>query len=482
MADRRTDTPLPAAACLVGGESVVADGPAHVVVDPYTEQPMGSTPEAGAGLVDRAVRDAASAYVDWRDANVEDRAALLERVADLLAEDERQVAALVTREMGMPITVARATQAQLPATVLRATAATARTEFPWREDVEGARLVRHGAGVIGAITPWNMPVHQIVAKVAAAVIAGSTVVLKGAEQTPYDALRVAELFSEAGAPPGVVNVVTGTGPVTGAALTAHPGLARLSFTGSVRGGREVARLAAGSLTKCALELGGKSPAVVLADADFSTAVPAALKSGLVNSGQACNATTRMLVPEDRLGEVTDLVRETAHEFVLGDPTDPATTHGPLVTAQQQNSVLGRIDRALAQGGRLVTGTGKPSKHRQRGFFVEPTVIAGLPENAEAVREEIFGPVVVLQPYANVEDAVRIANDSDYGLSAEVWSSNDEHAQSVAEQLSVGQVKINGVRTRNRPMVPFGGLRSSGYGRELGPLGIEEFTDITAVMR
>lgn len=472
---------LAPAACLIGAESFVADGPSHVIVDPYTEQPMGSTPEAGADVVDRAVRDAARAYATWREVDVEDRAALLEQVAARLAADEERLASLVTREMGMPITLARLTQAQLPAQVLRSTAAVAHNNFPWREKVDGATLIRHGAGVVGAITPWNMPVHQIIAKVAAAVVAGNTVVLKASEQTPYDALRIAELFLEAGAPEGLLNVVTGTGPVTGAALAGHPGLARLSFTGSVRAGKEVARLAAGSLTKCALELGGKSPALVLPDADFSIAVPGALASGLVNSGQACNAATRMLVPADRIGDVTDLVQQAAEQFVLGDPGDARTTQGPLVTARQQDAVLNRIAGALAQGGELVTGTGRPSQRSETGFFIDPTVISGLPEDADAVREEIFGPVVVLQPYHDVDDAVRLANDSDYGLSAEVWSGDTGRAQSVGERLAVGQVKINGVRTRNRPMVPFGGMRSSGYGRELGPLGIEEFTDVTAVM-
>ncbi|MDT0201661.1 aldehyde dehydrogenase family protein [Nocardioides sp. AE5] len=471
----------PAAHSMVGGESFVAAGAEIPVINPFTEQPMGRATEAGAEIVDRAVRDAHRAYAAWRGIAVEERAALLERVADLLARDEEEMAALVTSEMGMPITLSRVTQAQLPASVLRATAQVARDDFGWREEVDGATLIRSGAGVVGAITPWNMPVHQIIAKVAAAVVAGSTVVLKASEQTPYDATRVAELFLEAGAPEGLLNVVTGTGPVTGAALAAHPLLTRLSFTGSVRAGREVAALAARELTRTALELGGKSPALLLDDVDLARAVPAALTNGLVNSGQACNAPTRMLVPANRLDEVLDLVREAANRFVLGDPTDEDTNQGPLVTARQQASVLARIERAQAQGGRLVIGTGRPSERTSTGFFVDPTVIVGLEEDAEAVREEIFGPVVVLQPYADEAEAIRIANDSDYGLSAEVWSGDDERALAVAEMLSVGQVKINGVRTRNRPLVPFGGMRNSGYGRELGPLGIEEFTDVTAVM-
>ncbi|GAA3950781.1 aldehyde dehydrogenase family protein [Gordonia caeni] len=473
--------PLDPVACLIDGDTLVADGPRHVIIDPYTELPMGATPEAGAELVDRAVHSAARAQTDWGTVPVDERADLLDRVAARLDDEAEAIAALVTREMGMPAGLARVTQAQLPANVLRATAAIARDGFPWREDGPEAVLLRRGAGVVGAITPWNMPVHQIIAKVSAAVVAGCTVVLKASEQTPYDALRVAEIFTAAGAPPGVLNVVTGTGPQTGAALTGHHALSRVSFTGSVRAGRDVARQAAGALTRASLELGGKSPAVLLPDADLDTAVPAVVGSGLVNSGQACNATTRLVVPTDRIDEVADRIAAAATTFVLGDPADPATTHGPLVTAAARDAVLARIGTALAQGGRLITGTGHKSTVADTGFFVDPTVIAGLAEDAEAVREEIFGPVLVLQGYSGIDDAARIANDSRYGLSAEVWSADPEAAQHFGARLEVGQVKINGVRTRDRVSVPFGGMRDSGYGRELGPLGIEEFTDVTAVM-
>lgn len=473
--------PLAPAACLIDGHVVVADGPRQVIVDPYTEQPMGATPEVGEELVERAVRGALRAQNAWGAVSVAERADLLDRVAAHLDDEAESIAALVTREMGMPASLARVTQAQVPASVLRTTAALARDGFPWREDGPDAVLLRRGAGVVGAVTPWNMPVHQIIAKVSAAVVAGCTVVLKASEQTPYDALRVAELFVAAGAPHGVLNVVTGTGPQTGAALTGHPALSRVSFTGSVRAGRDVARRAAGALTRASLELGGKSPAVLLPDADLDVAVPAVLGSGLVNSGQACNATTRLVVLADRIDEVEARIRSAATKFVLGDPTDPATTHGPLVSAAARDAVLARIDGALAQGGRLVIGSGRRSTACDTGFFVDPTVIAGLGEDSEAVREEIFGPVLVLQEYTDVDDAARIANDSRYGLSAEVWSADPAAARSFAARLHVGQVKINGVRTRDRVTVPFGGMRDSGYGRELGMMGIDEFTDVTAVM-
>lgn len=472
--------PRPPAPCLVDGDTFSASGEVVNIVNPFTEQLWGSTTEAGADVVDRAVRSAEAAFRRWSATDVEERAVLLESVATLFDRDAEELAQLVSGEMGMPISLARVTQAQLPAAVLRAMAQVARA-YPWRENVDGAVLLRSGAGVAGAITPWNMPVHQIIAKVAAAVAAGSTVVLKASEQTPYDAVLVAQLFLEAGAPAGLLNVVTGTGPVTGAAIAGHPDLSRLSFTGSVRAGKEVARLAAGSLTRCALELGSKSPALVLPDADLDVAIPAVVSSGLVNSGQACNATTRILVERSRLDDVLPRLVAAASELVLGNPAEETTQQGPLVSRRQRDAVLDKVARAVEEGGHLLTGTGKPSENCDSGFFVDPTIVVNLSEDAEAVRQEIFGPVLVVQPYRDVDDAVRLANDSDYGLSAEVWSSQQDRAVEVAGRLSVGQVKINGVRTRNRPMVPFGGVRQSGYGRELGPLGLEEFTEVTAVM-
>ncbi|MFC9359972.1 aldehyde dehydrogenase family protein [Rhodococcus sp. NPDC057014] len=468
------------AGCLIDGEWFVPAGPVIEVIDPFTESVMGEVVDTGSEVVDVAVRSAAAAHPAWRRTDVAERAELLDRAADLLTRDGAAIAALVSREMGMPISLAEVTQAQLPADVLRATARTARN-FPWSQDIDGATLVRRGSGVVGAITPWNMPVHQIVAKVSAALAAGSTVVLKASEMTPYDANALAALFLEAGLPAGVFNVVTGTGAATGAALAAHPGLAHVSFTGSVVAGRTVAALAAQTLTRCTLELGGKSPAVVLPDADLETALTGVVTSGLVNSGQACNATTRLLIPEHLAADSVDIIEDAVAQQVLGNPADPRTRQGPLVSARQRERVLDHIGDAVAAGGHLLTGTGKPSEASPTGYFVDPTVITGLPENARAIREEIFGPVIAVQIYADVDDAVRIANDCAYGLSAEVWSGDVERARAVAGRLDVGQVKINGVRTRNRPTVPFGGVKNSGYGRELGHLGIEEFTDVTAVM-
>ncbi|PPJ24931.1 aldehyde dehydrogenase family protein [Nocardia nova] len=465
---------------LIAGEWITPDGDGIPVIDPFTEQPIGEVGECGPDLVAQAVAAADEASAGWAATAVEERAELLERVADKLLRDTDTIAGLVSQEMGMPVALSRATQAELPAAVLRATAESAR-QFPWSELIEGATLERGAAGVVAAITPWNFPVHQIVAKVAAALAAGCTIVLKPSELTPFDAGVLAELFLEAGCPPGVLNIVTGTGPVSGAALAGHPGLGHVTFTGSVGAGRTVAGLAARTLTRCTLELGGKSPVLLLPDADMDAAVEGALGSGLVNSGQACNATTRMLVPAAALADVGALVHAHIERYTLGDPADPATRLGPLASARQRDRVLEYIDGAIAAGATLITGSAKPSQACDHGYFVDPTVITDLDENARAVREEIFGPVIVIQTYTDTDDAVRIANDCEYGLSAEIWSADTDRAKTVASRLDVGQVKINGVRTRTRPSVPFGGRKNSGYGRELGTLGIEEFIEVRAVM-
>lgn len=463
-----------AASLIDGSPSQV--GESITVIDPFTGESIGSTHECGTQTVDLAVRAASRTFEEWSRTPVDERAVVLERAADLLDQRSADVASTVTREMGMPISLATVTQSQLPASVLRAAAGTARS-FPWIEDIDGAQLQRRASGVVAAITPWNMPVHQIVAKVSAALGAGCTVVLKPSEATPFDAVAIAQIFLDAGLPRGAFNVVQGTGEITGSALAAHPGIAHVSFTGSVGAGRTVAALAAGTLARTTLELGGKSPAVILPDADLDAAIAGALGSALVNSGQACNAPTRMVIPVQSAGEIEQRIAAVAATLVLGDPSDPATTHGPLASKRQLDRVVDYAQSALADGGRLVVGTGKP----ESGCFMAPTVVADLPSTARAVREEIFGPVVVLQTYRDIDDAVRIANDSDFGLSAEVWSGERDAAKVVASKLHVGQVKVNGIRTRERPSVPFGGVKQSGYGRELGALGLGEFTDVTAVM-
>ena len=473
---RWRDEWLGRAPCLIDGEWVTPPGKALPVIDPYTETAIGEVAEAGEELVERAVSAAVRAGRSWRRTEPAERAELLERLAALLAERSADLAALVTRQMGMPIALATASQAELPAAVLRSFAALTRT-IAWRERIDGAELLRVPRGVVGAITPWNMPVHQIVAKLGAALAAGNTVVLKPSEQTPFDAVALGELCQAAGLPAGVVNIVHGTGPVTGSALAASPGVDAVSFTGSVAAGRTVAELAARHLAPVTLELGGKSPAVVLPDADLAVAVPAVVRSGLVNSGQACNATTRLVLPCRRAEEATELISRTLAELVPGDPKLPQTTFGPLASARQRDRVL----EYLAAAKDAPALTAHEDTLPEHGFFVAPRVFTELPAGSRLLREEIFGPVLAVQWYADLDEAARLAEDGDYGLSAEVWSADTERAAEFGRRLRVGQVKVNGVRTRERPAVPFGGFGLSGYGRELGAEGLLEMTTVQAVM-
>ncbi|MFE0749087.1 aldehyde dehydrogenase family protein [Gordonia sp. NPDC058843] len=466
-------------AALIEDREVSAGAPIPVI-NPFTDREIGATREAGETVVDEAVAVAVGALPAWSQTPVAQRTAVLRATADLIDRRGERIAALVTAEMGMPVMLSTATQQVLPATVLRATADAAES-FPWEETSDGATVRRVAGGVVAAITPWNMPVHQIIAKVAAALAAGCTVVLKPAEATPFDAALVRGCFLDAGLPAGALTIVNGTGPVTGQALAAHPDVAHVSFTGSVRGGKAVAAAAAESLARTTLELGGKSPAVVLPDADLDAVVPRILASGLVNSGQACNATTRLVMPSAHADRIETLIDAALARFVFGDPTAPETTHGPLASAAHARRVLDHIDQTRRVGARVIAGTGEHLDLGDCRSFVSPIVFGDLDPTASAVREEIFGPVLVVQYYRDVADAIALANDSQYGLSAEVWSAERDLAIDVAKHLDVGQIKVNGVRTRERPAVPFGGLKNSGYGRELGGAGISEFTEIQAVM-
>lgn len=467
------------AVSIVNGEVSLAKGREIPVYSAYTQEVLGHVIEADEAVVDRAVQGAREAFTEWSARPLEERARIIRRAADFIDEHGSRIAELVTAEMGMPITLAQVTQWKLPASVLR-TAADRALDVHWREEIPGATLHRRPSGVVVAISPWNMPTYQTVAKVAGALVAGCTVVIKPSVQTPFDAEVFVRLLHSAGIPSGAVQLVQGSGSVTGSALSRHPGVSHVSFTGSVEAGKIVAGLAATTLARCTLELGGKSPAVVLPGADLERVIPAVLASGFVNAGQACNATTRLLVPADKVGHVEEIIRANIGSFTIGDPFDESTLIGPMSSLAHGESVLGFVERALVDGGRIVVGGPGRLEGYGAGFFIAPTVIADLPRNAEAVQEEIFGPVLVIQPYGDLDDAVTAANDTRFGLSAEVWGPPDE-ALAVAQRVRAGQVKVNGVRTRERPGVPFGGVGDSGYGRELGALGIEEFTDLSAVM-
>jgi acyl-CoA reductase-like NAD-dependent aldehyde dehydrogenase len=372
----------------------------------------------------------------------------------------------------MPIGLSRMIQAGLPALTF-ASMPELVEEVAWEEEVGNSLIVREPAGVIAAITPWNYPLHQIANKVAPAIAAGCTVVLKPSEVVPLNAFVLAEVCEAVGLPGGVFNLVTGTGPVVGEAIVSHPETDMVSFTGSTRAGRRVSELAAASVKAVALELGGKSPNVILDDADLEQAVTDGVAKCFLNSGQTCSALTRMLVPRDRLELAERIAAVVADEaFTPGDPFVEGSALGPLVSDTQLERVRGYIERGLAEGARLVTGGAEPPDGLERGFFVRPTVFSDVTTAMTIAQEEIFGPVLAIMPYDDEDDAVRIANDTVYGLAGGVWSADEERAKRVAARIRTGQVEING--GAYNPMAPFGGFKQSGHGRELGRYGLEEF--------
>jgi aldehyde dehydrogenase (NAD+) len=401
-----------------------------------------------------------------------ERAAVLDRLHGALAARAGDIARTVGLELGTPLKVAKGVQTGLPLTVLRGYADTAAK--PADDETIGNSLILHEpVGVVGAITPWNYPLHQVVAKVAAALAAGCTVVLKPSELTPLVAYLLFDAADEAGVPPGVFNLVTGTGPVVGAAIAGHPDVDMVSFTGSTATGRAVAHAAADRIARVALELGGKSANVILDDADLTRAVKVGVGNAFLNSGQTCTSWTRMLVSESRYDEAVSIAAASAAGYRMGDPFDEATRLGPLVSAAQRERVRGFIDRADAR--RVTEDAPVPD----RGYFVAPTVFADVDPDSELAQEEIFGPVLSIIPVRDDDHAVEIANRSRYGLAGGVWGS-PERALAVARRMRTGAVDVNGAAFN--PLAPFGGYKQSGIGRELGAYGLAEFQQVKAVQR
>jgi len=351
-------------------------------------------------------------------------------------------------------------------------------EIAWEEEIGHSRVLREPVGVLGAITPWNYPLNQIAAKVAPALAAGCTVVLKPSEVVPLNAFILAETIEAAGLPAGVFNLVTGTGPVVGEAVAGHPGVDMVSFTGSTRAGRRVSELASATVKPVAMELGGKSPNVILDDADLARAVPDGVAKCFLNSGQTCSALTRMLVPRAKLAEAEELAAQAAESFTPGDPFEGSTRLGPLVSDVQRERVRGYIRKGEEEGAKLLTGGAEPPEGLERGYFVRPTVFSEVTPEMTIAQEEIFGPVLVIQPYEDDDDAVRIANATVYGLAGGVWSADTERAIAVAKRIRTGQIEINGAAFN--PLAPFGGYKQSGHGRENGRYAIEELLQVKSL--
>ncbi|HXX91445.1 MAG TPA: aldehyde dehydrogenase family protein [Acidimicrobiales bacterium] len=447
------------------------------VVNSTTEEVMGTVPEGTPEDVDRAVRAAAAAFPAWSATSVDERAKALSRIQESLVARTPELATLIAQEVGMPHTLSSLVQVGLPVMSF-ANAAQLAGQVKWEEPLGTSLIVREPVGVVGAITPWNYPLHQVAAKVAPALAAGCTVVLKPSEVAPLSAFVLAEIVDEIGLPAGVFNLVTGTGPVVGEAIASHRLVDMVSFTGSTRAGKRVMALAADGVKRVALELGGKSANVILEDADLDKAVPAGVAACYINSGQTCSALTRMIVPRARLAEVERLAVESAETYTPGDPFDAATRLGPLVSAVQRDRVRGYIAKGLDEGAKLLTGGAEAPEGLEKGYFVRPTVFSEVTNDMTIAREEIFGPVLSILPYDSEEEAIAMANDSDYGLAGAVWAGDKAHAEAVARRLRAGQVDVNGGGFN--PMAPFGGYKQSGIGRELGPFGLEEFLEVKSI--
>ncbi|MFF5758123.1 aldehyde dehydrogenase family protein [Streptomyces longwoodensis] len=431
------------------------------VVDPVDEQVIARVPAAGAEDVDAAVRAARAALPGWAATAPAERAARLSALRDALAARKDEIAETVTAELGAPLAFSQAVHAAVPIAVAGSYADLA-ARHAFEEKVGNSTVFHEPVGVVAAITPWNYPLHQVVAKVAPALAAGCTVVLKPAEDTPLVAQLFAEAVHDAGVPAGVFNLVTGLGPVAGQALAEHPGVDLVSFTGSTAVGRTIAATAGASVKKVALELGGKSANVILRSADLAKAVNVGVANVMSNSGQTCSAWTRMLVHRDQYDEAVELARTAAAKY--GDRI------GPLVNAKQQARVRGYIEKGVAEGARLVAGGAEPP--RERGYFVSPTVFADVTPEMTIAQEEIFGPVLSVLRYEDEEDALRIANGTVYGLAGAVWAGDEAEAVAFARRMDTGQVDINGGRFN--PLAPFGGYKQSGVGRELGAHGLAEY--------
>jgi acyl-CoA reductase-like NAD-dependent aldehyde dehydrogenase len=462
----------------IGGEWAQPRGADPIeVVNPTTEEVMGTIPGCTPADADRAVAAARAAFEDWAQTSREERARYVAAIAEGLNERGDEIAATIAQELGMPLKLSRIIQVGLPAAQF-ASMPKLMEEVAWEEEIGNSRVLREPVGVLGAITPWNYPLNQIAAKVAPALAAGCTVVLKPSEVTPLNAFLLAEVIEAAGLPAGVFNLVTGTGPVVGEAIAAHPGVDMVSFTGSTRAGRRVSELASATVKPVAMELGGKSPNVILDDADLEKAVPDGVAKCFLNSGQTCSALTRMLVPRQRLAEAEVLAKAAAETFTPGDPFESSTRLGPLVSEVQRERVRGYVEKGIEEGARLIAGGAEPPEGLERGFFVRPTVFSEVEAEMTIGQEEIFGPVLAIQPYEGEDDAVRIANSTEYGLAGGVWSADAERAIAVARRIRTGQIEINGGAFN--PLAPFGGYGQSGHGRENGRYGIEELLQVKSL--
>jgi len=462
----------------IGGLWVAPQGKDAIEVhNAGTGAVMGTVPAGTERDIDAAVAAASAALPAWSATPAEKRAEYLQKISDGLKARAEELAKTIAQEVGMPIKLAGRIQAGLPIANFGNYAKIAR-DFKYEDRVGNSIVVKDPVGVVGAITPWNYPLHQIALKVAPALAAGCTVVLKPSEIAPFNAFILAEVMEAAGLPKGVFNLVTGFGPVVGEALVRHPKVDMISFTGSTRAGKRISELAAQQVKRVALELGGKSASVILEDADLAAAVKGTVNGCYLNSGQTCTALTRMLVPASKYEEAAKLAVEAAKAFTPGDPLSESTRLGPLSSQMQLDRVRDYIRKGVAEGAELLTGGADTPEGLAGGYFVKPTIFGRVKNSMTIAQEEIFGPVLSIIPFKDEAEAVAIANDSPYGLAGAVWSKDDARAQSVARRIRAGQIDVNGGAFNMN--APFGGFKQSGHGREAGVYGLEEFLELKSL--
>jgi acyl-CoA reductase-like NAD-dependent aldehyde dehydrogenase len=462
----------------INGEWVAPNGTDKIqVVDPSTEEICGEVPSGNEQDVSAAVDAATQAFKTWGQSSAAERSELIKKLSEKVTANMQKIGKLCALELGTPLQTSVAVHGGMGVGVV-----SSYIEVPFEmekeEQLGNSKVVKEPVGVCAFITPWNFPLHQIVAKVMPALAAGCTMVLKPSSDTPLTAYYFAELMDECGFPPGVFNLITGPGRTVGEAMCTHPDVDMVSLTGSTEAGRRVAALAAETVKRVGLELGGKSASVVLDDADVATAAGVAGGSICMNSGQVCAALSRLIVPRSKQDEAVAAAKAAAESVKVGGAFEEGVTMGPVASKSQRETVVDYIQKGIDEGATLVTGGTTPPDGRNTGYFVQPTIFSDVRTDMVIAQEEIFGPVLAIIPYDTQEEAVEIANDSIFGLSGAVWSGDDERALSVAKQIRTGQVSVNGGAFNIA--APFGGYKQSGIGRELGPHGLTEFTEIKSI--